>query len=144
MAWWKWIDLPPVWLAAHVAIAYAVPRGFQQMPWVGATLMLAALALMGSALLEMRRARTTPIPHMQPDALVTTGVFGVSRNPIYLGDVVFLAGASLYLGSLVGVIMIAALIWILQRRFILPEESRLRAKFGQNFKTYATKTRRWL
>ena len=91
----KWIDLPPVWLVGCLWIVYELRSPaplFAGQNGVGVVLMGVALALMGAAVVEMRRKCTTVIPHRQPDALVTSGVFRLTRNPIYLGDVVFLSG----------------------------------------------------
>jgi len=105
---------------------------------------LIGLALMVLAILEMRRKKTTPIPHMEADALVSSGIFAFSRNPIYLGDLIVLFGLSLRWGSLIGLLLIPALYYVLQKRFIEAEEGRLRAKFGTEFDDYCTQTRRWL
>jgi Putative protein-S-isoprenylcysteine methyltransferase len=62
---------------------------------LGGLLVGAGLVLMLLAVAEMRRRKTTVIPHLEADALVTTGVFSRSRNPIYLGDALVLAGLAL-------------------------------------------------
>lgn len=144
MNWLKWIDIPPMWLLAHLAVTFSFPFGLPRLTLFGAALVCAGVALMVLALLEMRRHRTTPIPHMEAQALVTKGIFAFSRNPIYLGDVLVLAGVSLYLGSLVGANLILVLIWVLHVRFIAPEEARLKARFGADFDAFARQTRRWI
>lgn len=140
----KWLDIPPVWLVASLIITYWLPIGLPAMPMIGGLIVLIGLALMILAVWEMKRHRTTPIPHMEADALVLSGVFAYSRNPIYLGDVLVLFGLSLRWGALIGLLLIPVLIWILQTRFIKPEENRLRAKFGDAFEYYCTQTRRWV
>ena len=57
---------------------------------------LAGLLLALVAIVQMRQAGTTVIPHLDADALVTNGVFSRSRNPIYLGDALVLAGLIIY------------------------------------------------
>ena len=83
---------------------------------------------------EMRRARTTPIPHMQPSALVTGGIFGRSRNPIYLDEALVLAGLCLRWGwpALILVPLFAA---VITDRFIRAEEARLHDGFGPEYDT---------
>ncbi len=99
---WATLDWPPVWTAAAVVLSWLAA---QIMPWplfgtlgqvLGAVLALAGLGLMAAAALEMQKARTTVIPRRPPTALVTSGIFEYSRNPIYLGDLLVTAGAMLW------------------------------------------------
>ena len=101
------------------------------------------LLLMVLAVFEMRRARTTPIPHMQPSALVTSGIFSRSRNPIYLGDALILAGLALRWGWPT-LILVPLFMAVIQDRFIRAEEERLNTAFGPDYTRWAAKTRRWL
>lgn len=84
------------------------------------------------------------IPRQTPSALITTGIFRLSRNPIYLADLLILAGFSLIWGKPLGLVLVPVLAWILFARFIQGEEARLRAMFGAEFEAYAARTRRWL
>lgn len=142
----KWVDIPPVWLLATLGVAWIQGQGVSAglLPLVGTVLLLAGLVLMVAAVVQMVIARTTPVPHMQPQRLVATGVFGVSRNPIYLGDLLVLAGCCLRWDAWLSLILVPVLGWVLTRRFILPEEARLRQAFGAGFDAYAAKTRRWI
>lgn len=147
----RWIDIPPVWLLAFLIIARStreivagldapglLSRG------LGALLVVGGLVLMALAVREMQRHRTTPIPHQQPTALVTTGVFRLSRNPIYLGDAMALTGAILWWGVWPALVLVPAFIWLITERFVLPEEERLRVAFGAEFAAWARETRRWI
>ena len=140
------IDLPPLWLLAFLVPTWAVPVS---LPWGGAFwpgvfLLVVAAALTVAALVEFARARTTVIPHQVPNALLTGGVFRWTRNPIYLADLLVLLGLSLIWGQLVGLLLLPVLWVVLERRFILPEEARLRAAFPEAFEDYAKTTRRWI
>jgi protein-S-isoprenylcysteine O-methyltransferase Ste14 len=112
--------------------------------WLGAGLVVLGLALMAAAVIEFNRHKTTPIPHMEASALVSTGVFGWSRNPIYLGDVLVLAGLILRWDALPSLVILPVFAWVLTVRFIRPEEARLRASFPAEFDAYAARVRRWL
>lgn len=143
------LDYPPVWLAAFLGLAWGLsrwlPGGFGGLGLLpGWALIVAGLALMGLAAGAMRAARTTIIPHEQPSALVEGGIFAFTRNPIYLGDVLILLGAALVWDVAAALPLAPVLGAILQRRFILPEEARLRAAFGPAFEAYAARVRRWL
>jgi protein-S-isoprenylcysteine O-methyltransferase Ste14 len=147
----KWIDLPPVWLAVFLALAWIQARNLPLGPPGGAVTDLAGGLLVGAgvlamifAVLELRRARTTVIPHLAPDALVTTGIFARSRNPIYVGDALVLAGLCLRWEAWPSLVLVPLFLWLLTDRFVLAEEARLRAAFGSQFDAYAAQVRRWL
>ncbi|MEM8632849.1 MAG: isoprenylcysteine carboxylmethyltransferase family protein [Pseudomonadota bacterium] len=147
----KWLDLPPLWLVLFACLAWIqstqLPIGSLGGAWadflggllVGAGILLAVLAVM-----EMRKAQTTPIPHMAPSALVTTGIFSRSRNPIYLGDVLILLGLILWWDAVPSLILVPLFVWVITDRFIGPEEGRLHAAFGTHYETYKRQVRRWI
>ncbi len=119
-------DLPPVWLLGHLALLRAL-SGFGPswpLPLSGLLVAAAGVALMAWAAATMVRARTTFWPGRAPAALVTSGPFRLSRNPIYLGDVLVLLGAILWQGKPAGLLLVPLLVAILARRFISPEEAR--------------------
>jgi len=146
----KWLDLPPIWLLGALGLAWGAghllptPALGAWGGWVGPLLVLFGLLLTVAAVARLARARTTIVPHRPPAALVTDGIFRWSRNPIYLADVLFLAGAVLYWGPAAPLVLVPALAWVLRVRFILPEEGRLRAAFPRAFEAYADRTRRWI
>ncbi|MBM1219447.1 isoprenylcysteine carboxylmethyltransferase family protein [Ponticoccus sp. SC2-23] len=147
----KWIDLPPIWLAGFIVCTFALGRAgifggvfgdWADLP--GAVLVGLGVLLMLLAVVQMTRHRTTVIPHRDADALVTTGIFGLSRNPIYLGDALVLAGAVLIFGPPVACLLVPLFMLVIRQRFILPEEARLSRRFGSEFESYARRVRRWI
>ena len=150
----KWIDIPPIWLAGFMALTWvaanaaswalpSVPMTLPVLHFAGGLLVGAGLLLIILAILEMRRARTTPIPKMEPAALVTSGIFGRTRNPIYLGDVLVLIGVSLRWGW-PGLVLVPLFMAIIVDRFIKPEEATLQSKFGPEWTAWSAKVRRWM
>lgn len=148
----KWIDMPPVWLAAALALAWAQARywpmglGFGPV-WadlLGGMLVGGGLILIALAAWKMRRHRTTIIPHETPARLVTSGIFKRTRNPIYLGDSMILAGMILYWGAVLALPLIPLFVRIIENRFIEPEERRMHRKFVADYARYTQQTRRWL
>jgi len=142
----KWIDLPPVWLAAFIAVAWSVSPG-QSTGWVsilGGLLVVTGLALMVWAVARMAAARTTVVPHLRASRLVTDGPFRWSRNPIYLGDALVLAGLLLRWQLWWALPLVAVFGWIITTRFIRAEEQRLREDFAPEFASWCRKTRRWI
>ena len=143
------LDIPPVWLAGHAVAAWLVahslpggPRAWAAGP--GWALVALGLALALWAAFAFRRARTTIIPHLQPQALVTTGPYGLSRNPIYLGDALILSGLCLVWGSLSALALVVLFVWVITARFIRPEEARLSDAFGEAFHDWEGRVRRWI
>ncbi|MEL6841476.1 MAG: isoprenylcysteine carboxylmethyltransferase family protein [Pseudomonadota bacterium] len=148
----KWIDLPPIWLALAIFLTWWISE-LQPLGWriggpildlVGGLLVGGGVVLMLLAFAEMRKRRTTVIPHMEASALVTTGIFARTRNPIYLGDALVLAGLVLRWGAPVALILVPLFMVTITQRFIIPEEDRLRRKFRADFARYCEKTRRWV
>lgn len=142
----RWIDLPPVWLLAALAVAWLWrwPAAWSGSFWPGLICLALAVALFLGALLEFVRVGTTIVPRRDPSGLITGGIFRLSRNPIYLADALVLAGFSLIWGSLPGLALTPALFWLLRARFILGEEARLSEAFGQDYEDYRRRVRRWI
>lgn len=144
------LDWPPVWTAGAVAAAFVASL---LLPWgilgvvghvAGKWLVWGGFVLMGVAAAQMLLARTTVIPRRDPAALVTGGVFALSRNPIYLGDAMIVAGACLWLQVPWLLPMVAVFVWVIETRFIRDEEVRLEAAFGPEFRLWSQRTRRWI
>jgi len=144
------LDYPPIWLLAALALVWAetlLMPGLLGWAWLqqaGTLIVGVALVLIALAAVEFLRARTTIIPHQVPQRLITTGIFALSRNPIYLADMLLLVGLSLRWGAVSGLVLAPVLFRVLQQRFILPEEARLRATFGPEAERYMARTRRWI
>lgn len=142
----RWLDLPPIWTVGHLAVLWLLPGGRTGALWsvAGVALISAGVVLMAWALAAMLSRRTPVMPGQAPEALVTQGPFVLSRNPIYLGDVLVLAGAALWVGPVWGILLVVPLMAVLTLRFIRPEESRLQDRFGAEYDAWADRTRRWL
>jgi protein-S-isoprenylcysteine O-methyltransferase Ste14 len=131
------------------AIAQVSP--ILQLPTLARLLVAAVLGAIGVAVaiggvMSFRRAKTTVNP-LKPETsavLVSTGVYSISRNPMYLGMVLALLAWAAYLSSvwsLVGPVVFALYITRFQ---IVPEERMLEALFGATFSEYKKRVRRWL
>jgi len=87
---------------------------------------------------------TTVKPFGQSTFLVTTGVFAISRNPMYLGMVLLSAGVAVMLGSATPFVPVAILFVLLDRNFVCPEERALAGIFGDEWRSYCGRVRRWI
>lgn len=142
----KLLDYPQVWILIFAALAFLAGRilPMPAVPAAGWALVGLGLALMAVAALTMMRAGATVDPTRQPTALVTHGIFRLSRNPIYLGDVLILAGLCLAWQPLAALVLVPAFVLVISRRFIRREEAWLRDRDAAAFDAWAARTRRWL
>ena len=143
--------LPPVFfvlaLGAMVLLHYALPGPrWLADPWrlLGSLLVFAAVTWVICAAVLFRIAGTAIKPYEQSSALVTEGPYRVTRNPMYLGMVVTLLGAGIMLGTTIPFIVVPLFAALIQARFILMEEGMLEAAFGQAYRDYKAKVRRWI
>lgn len=145
------IDLPPVWLAAFMILGWALSEHapdwrFQSQTTIalGAALIAAGVALAVWSAVFFWRARTSIIPGREADRLITQGPYRFSRNPIYLADLLVLVGLGFALGSIWPFALAPVFVWVLERRFIAPEEVMLRRRFPQAFADWSSSVRRWI
>ena len=90
------------------------------------------------------RLGTTILPHRAASKLATDGPFGFSRNPIYVSHVAIVLGLGLLLRSPFTVLLTPLLAFGLQKLAVEPEERHLLGKFGDDYRAYMARTRRWL
>jgi protein-S-isoprenylcysteine O-methyltransferase Ste14 len=87
----------------------------------------------------------TPVkPFEQCTALITHGLYRYTRNPMYLGMIIILAGVWIILGSLSPLPVIPVFILLIQEIFIKQEEPFLERIFGDHYREYKASVRRWL
>jgi len=147
----KQINIPPVWLLGTLLVMWLwhsmlpiVKFGTMASKTVGALMIVGAMALAIFSIVQFQQAETPVHPRRKPTKLLTDGLYQYSRNPIYLAMVVLAFGAALCFGSLGALIPVAALFWILQDLFIAGEEHHIEKNFGDEWREYAAKTRRWI
>lgn len=146
----RWIDLPPIWMAGFAALAWAQSKLLPLPvfgPWadpLGWVLVALGVAIGGAAVVQFLLQRTTVIPRRAPNELVTGGIYRLSRNPIYLGDLLFLTGLVLIWDAALGVVLVPLFITVIQKRFIEGEERAIAQQFGEAYQSYSRKVRRWL
>jgi len=104
----------------------------------------ALFALTG--MLTFKRAETTvnPLKPETASSLVSSGVYRISRNPMYVGMALFLTAWGVYLSTASAFIGVPGFILYMNRYQIAPEEQALTELFGSEFESYQSKVRRWL
>jgi len=112
--------------------------------WLGVVITAVGLAIGGMGVREFRRGGTNVNPYEPALTLVTSGPYRYTRNPMYLGMVLMLLGLSLMFSLEWGVILTPVLWFALDQLIIAREESYLTAKFGEPYREFLGRTRRWL
>ena len=152
----RWLETrvpPPVVMLLAAVLIWALRRAFPDMGvfipgrraiyW---TLLALGLLVAAAGVVSFRRARTTVNP-MKPDtasALVTGGVYRITRNPMYLGDVLILAAVAVFFSNPLGIAGILLFVFWMNALQIPAEERALRARFGEAFEAYCSRVRRWI
>jgi protein-S-isoprenylcysteine O-methyltransferase Ste14 len=102
------------------------------------------LALDGSAMAFFRSARTSMVPMRPTSALVISGPYRITRNPMYVGMAFLHAGLALALGMIWSLVLLPVVLLVVHRQVIAREEGYLEAKFGDEYRDYKKRVRRWL
>lgn len=133
-----------MWVAARSvpALNFVLPAG----PIIAAAIATAGVLVAVLGIVSFRRAKTTvnPLNPEAASALVTSGIYQRTRNPMYLGMLLVLLGWAAFLANVLTLVFPAAFVVLMNRLQIMPEERALTAMFGSNFADYQAKVRRWL
>lgn len=147
----KRVIYPPIWLVFGLVAIFALNElmpgmrftssGFQILGGVVIFLGLLLLLLAGGL---FKRAGTDLVPFKNVSALVTTGIYRLTRNPMYLGMTAILLGCALTVGAALALLVPPVFMVIIELRFIRPEEAMLRELFPEDFPQYCSRVRRWV
>jgi protein-S-isoprenylcysteine O-methyltransferase Ste14 len=133
-----------MWFVAHSGYAYNIAIPFALV--IAIALAAGGIFVSASAIRKFKTAETTISP-LQPDSatsLVHNGIFGKTRNPMYVGLFLILLGWAVWLQSMSNaVILLAFVLWLTELQ-IKPEEAALRKVFGQGYIDYCKRVRRWI
>ncbi len=127
------------WLVPWPVVPIAVPA-----VWVGAVLVVLAVALFVWAIMTMTRAGSS-VPTSRPTTtIVDAGPYGFTRNPIYLGMMLSLVGLAVAFDSIWSLITLILFFLIIRYGVVAREEAYLDRKFGDVYRGYRARVRRWL
>ena len=146
--------LPPVLFGLGIGAGYLlrwlapvrlVPLRVEgEAAFAGAALSLLGLAFGGWAFFTFVRARTTPHPNHPVSTLVTWGPYRLSRNPMYVGLSVSTAGLAL-LANTPWLLVALPPVWLALRRLVIErEEAYLERRFGEEYRSFKARSRRWI
>jgi len=145
------LDIPPLYFALAILSMFLLHRylpiidlidpPWSRLGWVPIALGV-GLAIWAERLFS--HAGTGVRPFTPSTALVAEGPYRFTRNPMYLGMMLVLTGGWMLAGSLSSLLVIPVFFWWIHTRFVLPEEDHLTEAFGEDYRTFKQKTRRWL
>lgn len=144
---------PPLIYVAGLVVGFAADR-LLQLPSLGLSLVSrnaagVVLSVIGSPVMVagaglFLRRRTAILPFKPATSLVTSGILGWTRNPMYLGMAIFYVGLALILNSLVAIALLPLVLAIVQKQVIAREEAYLERAFGAEYVAYKNRVRRWI
>ena len=144
---------PPVYAISIALLMWLLNRYFPvfhliDAPWnrVGIAIMITAGSLdLWSLFLFLKKHTTAnPMKPQNTSGIVTTGLYKISRNPMYVGLLTILTGYAVWLGSLTPFLMLPVFYALITEMQIKPEEIILEQKFGDEYLNYKNRVKRWL
>jgi protein-S-isoprenylcysteine O-methyltransferase Ste14 len=133
--------------AVAVATDLLTPLGTQALytsRTFGVLIALAGFGAMTWAWWQFKTAQVAICPTAKTERLITTGIYTLTRNPMYLGMTMMLLGAAVWFGTLPFYLTTVCFFLIVNRAFCPYEEAKLTAAFGKSFSDYTSRVRRWL
>ena len=126
----------------EIQIEYSHPN----LKAVGIIFLILGLIMIFLAVLKFIKTKTTvdPTRPHKTSNLVITGIYKITRNPMYLGMLFLIIAYAIYNNNIIGCIVIPVFIFYINKFQIEPEEIEMRKKFGESFENYCKKVNRWL
>jgi protein-S-isoprenylcysteine O-methyltransferase Ste14 len=139
---------PPLIFAVFLAIGWLtrglLPLAPPEAVWIGAGIAIVGIAFAIWGRTTMQRAGTNINPYQPAIALVTSGPFAWTRNPLYVSLTILYAGLALVARSWTALLLLPVVLIIMDAGVIRREERYLEAKFGEAYRAYRGSVRRWV
>jgi protein-S-isoprenylcysteine O-methyltransferase Ste14 len=145
------IDIPPLYFALSILLMWLLHRWSPivdlidpPLSRVGWIFIITGIGLAIWAERLFSRAGTGVRPFTPSTAVVATGPYRFTRNPMYVGMMLVLLGGFVLSGSIGSFLVIPVLFWWIHLRFVLPEEDHMEVALGDEYLAYKQRVRRWL
>ena len=148
-----WVRIPPPFVYTGFFLLGLVLDRFVPIPaslpkivaWpAGWIICVASLFFFTPAIQSFRASRTSMIPFRPASSLVTHGVYGITRNPMYFSLLLIYAGLSIFFNFWWPIVLAPALVVVMDRMVIAREEAYLMRRFGEEYRRYGERVRRWI
>jgi len=133
------VGLTLQWVVSLPFMPASVPAG-----WIGGIVFVLALALFAWAIATMTRAGSNVPTNLPTTTIVETGPYRFTRNPIYLGMFLGLVGLAIAFDSLWLLVMLVPFSLAIRYGVVAREEAYLERKFGDAYRQYRARVRRWV
>ena len=142
------LSFPPVITLACLGMQFVLylmlPLEVNLSLLLGLILLIGSLTIIVMSFRELKNHETTYIPDGEPEKLVNTGPFKISRNPIYLGMFGILISSAFLMQSISALLIPVLFLSIIQNTWIPHEEEKLKEKFPEEWEQYISSTKKWL
>ena len=140
---------PPLIFLGFLLLGPLIDRWLQLPPWpmpwwIGAIVVAVGALLLAVANGTLRGAGENPLPWTATGQIVGTGLYAHTRNPMYLGMAIVMLGLAIVLHSAMGIVLVPVAMAVVGGTVIAREEAYLEEKFGEPYRAYLTRVRRWL
>lgn len=142
---------PPLIYAVVFALGYALDRSYPvslrpdaSARWLGWAIFAAGLCVLALGGAYLHRAGTPVSPYRPSTTLVTAGPYRYSRNPLYIALTLAYLGAAVVVNTVWPVMLLPGLLLVMQWGVISREERYLERRFGDEYRRYRARVRRWL
>ncbi|MDA7948621.1 MAG: isoprenylcysteine carboxylmethyltransferase family protein [Hyphomicrobiaceae bacterium] len=131
-------------LEMFMPIGPGLAQGTARPIWIGLGLAVIGVGIAAKAVSQFTEAGTSVPVHEPTDALVTNGLYALSRNPIYIALIIFYVGLSIALTTGWALLLLPVVLTVLQKGVVEREEALLAQEFGETYLAYKKKVPRWL
>jgi protein-S-isoprenylcysteine O-methyltransferase Ste14 len=132
------------WALNKYVYSLPIPIAFDIQQWIAYFFIMISMLLFASSLYYFIKTKQNPEPHTPTNSLYTTGIYKITRNPIYLAFLFAQIVVAVKLNNSYVLLTLPIVFWLLNIWVIKPEEEYLEKLFGQQYLDYKNKVRRWI
>ena len=143
--------IPPVYLVLSLVLMWFCHHFFpirqyidEPVVYLGVIPVLLGIVMAAVSAAKFKLLKTGLEPFDEATALVTSGFYRITRNPMYMGMFMMLSGVAVLMGSLGAWMPVPLFVLIIRNNFVLGEERFMEAAFGQQYLDYKSNVRRWI
>ena len=133
-----------MYITALISDSLEIELGIRSLASIIIIILGVLIVLIGGYQFKKNSTTVNPLVPEDSSKLVTSGFYNFSRNPMYIGFLLFLFAWALFLGSLFALLFLPIFVLVINVVQIVPEEKILGEKFGDEYRKYISRVRRWV